>query len=104
MGFFSFGKRVKNQRFNYIPRHYDPAKEDLEERLRMASEESNTEVSKLRIRSGLRQRSRGDKDLEKTLKRSANIRLVVIIGMLIAVSYYLLTSEGITKFIIEMSG
>jgi len=104
MGLPSFGKRVKNQKFNYIPRHYDPAKEDLEERLRMASPEDSSDLAKMRIKSGFKRKARGNKDLEKSLKRSANIRLVVIIGILIAITYYLLTTDTLTRFITRMSG
>ena len=104
MAFFSFGKRVRNQKFNFIPRHYDPAKEELEDRLRMASDESNPEVAKMRIKDGFKRRSRGNKELESSLRRSANIRLLIIIAGLIAVTYYFLNSDGILQFIQRMSG
>lgn len=104
MAFFSFGKRVKNQKFNYIPRHYDPAKEALEDRLRMASDETNPEVAKMRIRDGFKRRARGNKELEASLRRSANIRLLVIVVALVALTYYFLNSDGLLQFIQRMSG
>ena len=104
MAFLSFGKRVKNQKFNYIPRHYDPAKEEMKDRLRMASEESNAEISKMRIRDGFRRKARGNKELERTLKRNANIRLLVIVAILIGITYAFMTSDGLMKFIEKMSG
>lgn len=104
MAFFSFGKRVRNQKFNYIPRHYDPAKEELEDRLRMASDESNPEITKMRIKDGFKRRTRGNKELESSLRRSANIRLLIIIAALIAISYYFLSSDGLLQFIQRMSG
>lgn len=104
MAFFSFGKRVKNQTFNFIPRHYDPAKDDLEDRLRMATDEQNPEIAKMRIKSGFKRKARGNKQLESQLKRSANIRLLLIISALIAASYVLMTSDGIMNFIQTMSG
>ena len=104
MAFFSFGKRVKNQRFNFIPRHYDPAQEDLEDRLRMASDEQNPEIAKMRIKSGFKRKARGNKELETKLRRSANIRLLLIISALVAGSYVFMTSDGIMNFIQSMSG
>jgi hypothetical protein len=35
----SFFKINKNKRFNFIPRYYDPRKEDLEERIRSVERE-----------------------------------------------------------------
>ena len=48
MAFFSFGKRVKPKKFDYIPMHYDAAKEELESRMADygQSEISDTELSR----------------------------------------------------------
>lgn len=104
MAFLSFGKRVKNQKFNYIPRHYDPAKDELEGRLRMASDESNAEISKMRIKHGFKRKARGNKELERSLKRNANIRLFIIIGILIAITIAFMRSDGLLRFVEKMSG
>jgi len=103
MSFFSMGKRVKNQRFNYIPKHYDPAKEDLENRLRMLTDEQNPEMAKMRIRSGFKRKARGNKELATKLRRNANIRLMAIIAFLMVVTYFLMKSEAILQFIERMS-
>lgn len=104
MAFLSFGKRVKNQKFNFIPRHYDPVKDDLEQRLRMASDEDSSEVAKMRIKDGFRRKTRGNKQLEKTLRRSANLRLLIITAILIALGWVLLTSDVVLNFIQTISG
>lgn len=104
MAFFSFGKRVRNQRFTYLPRYYDPAKEDLESRLRMASDEASPELTKMRIKDGLRRRSKGAKEIEKKSNKRSNIRLLLIVGILVLVTYYFLTSDGLLLFIESMSG
>lgn len=102
MGFFGFGKRVKNQRFDYIPRYYDPAKDRLQERLKMASDEATPELTKMRIKDGFKRKSRGNKELERSIKLKSNIRLMIIIAMLILITYYLLSSDGIANFIQSM--
>lgn len=99
-----FGKRVKNNRFSYTPRYYDPVKEDLKNRLRMASEESSPEVTKMRIQSGLKRRGRANKELEQRNRRRANIRLLVIIGFLVFAAYKFLMSDGIQRYIESISG
>lgn len=96
MSFLNFGKRVKNKRFDYIPRYYDPVKEEFRSRLK--ANDPNTlddpELAKMRIRSGLRSKARGNVELKQKLQRSANIRLLVIVGLLVAISYYVLTSNA----------
>ena len=82
MAFFSFGKRVRNQKFNFIPRHYDPAKEELEDRLRMASDESNPEVAKTRIKDDFK---RGNKQLQSSVKPSANIKSILNLGPILMI-------------------
>ena len=101
MGFFSFGKRVKPKKFDYIPMHYDPAKEELEARMRKYGEEkvSDTELAKARIKSGIRMKARGNKDALKTGNREANIRLFIIVTMLVAASYYFLQSQAFNAMI-----
>ena len=62
MAFFSYGKRVKPKKFDYIPMHYDAAKEELESRMAQygQSDVSDSELAKARIRSGIRLKARGE--------------------------------------------
>lgn len=95
MGFFGFGKRVKNQQFNYIPRYYDPAKVKLQERLDMNSTDQSPELSKMRIKDGFSRKSRGNAQLEKEMKLKANIRLIIILAALVVIVYLMLNSQAI---------
>lgn len=101
MGFFSFGKRVKPKKFDYIPMHYDPAKEELQARMAKygQTEVSNKELAKARIKSGIRMKARGNQDALKTGNREANIRLFIIVLMLAGASVYFLQSEAFNVFI-----
>jgi hypothetical protein len=59
-----FGNRVKPKSFGFVPRYYDPAKEELEERIKKykptEDTSDNVENMKNRIKSGLRLKHYGD--------------------------------------------
>ena len=58
---FGFGKRPKPRRFDYVPRFYDEAKEEMEERMKKYDDDmSQEEKAKHRISSGLRSKYYGD--------------------------------------------
>ncbi len=101
MAFFSYGKRVKPKKFDYIPMHYDAAKEELEARMAKygQSDVSDSELAKARIRSGIRLKARGNQEALRSGKREANIRLFVIMMLLAAASYYFIQSEAFNVFI-----
>lgn len=101
MSFFSFGKRVKPKKFDYIPMHYDAAKEELEARMAKYGETeiSDSELAKARIRSGIRMKARGNKEVLKAGKREANIRLFIIVVILLGSSIYFLQSPSFNIFI-----
>lgn len=102
MAFLGFGKRVKNQRFEYVPRYYDASKEALHNRIKMnnpdaSAAKDNAELSKLRIQDGLRRKARGNKELEKKTKRESSIRLLVILIVLIVMAWMFLNSNALTS-------
>ena len=101
MAFFSFGKRVKPKKFDYIPMHYDAAQEELEARMQKygQTEVSDSELAKARIRSGIRLKARGNQEALRAGKKEANIRLFIIILLLFMVSYYFLQSSAFDVFI-----
>ena len=101
MAFFSFGKRVKPKKFDYIPMHYDAAKEELETRMSKYGETeiTDTELAKARIKSGIRLKARGNQEALKAGKKEANIRLFLIIVLLVGASYYFLQSEAFNAMI-----
>lgn len=101
MGFFSFGKRVKNKRFDYIPQHYNAAEDELKERMAKYGETniSDFDLVKARIKSGLRMKARGNQQLLKEGKKQANIRLLIIVVFLVAFSAYYLQSDSFNLFL-----
>ncbi len=93
MALMSFFKRPKHQRFEYNPRHYDPKKEDLEARLRMArkAKDGDPEAMKSRISSGLRRKHIKQKGTGNTKLLNTNMRLIAIIVVLFGLTYVFLT-------------
>ena len=99
MGFINFGKRIKNRKFEYVPRHYDQQKEELEKRLgRYQENKSDTELTKERIRGGFRKKYRvEDEYSSRTQKRSNRILLITLV-VLLFLTYVFLT-EYLPKII-----
>lgn len=94
MALFKFGKTIKHQRFNYIPRHYDPVKEERDARIRAAKglASDDPEAMKARIRMNFRDRSRGStKSQRSSASRRSNMILVITLVVLILFTYILLT-------------
>jgi lipocalin len=92
-----FGKRVRPKSFGFIPRFYDPVKEELNERLAKYKETDDVSVQvdqlKSRIKSGLRQKFYGDPNIRSNVERQSNIRLLFIIITLFLISYVILKSD-----------
>lgn len=96
MGFINFGNRFKHRKFDYIPRYYDPEKEERERLARLYStndDEENTKLATARIRAGFRAKYRAGEDgyANKAKKRSNRLLLYIMIG-LILVCYIFLTN------------
>jgi hypothetical protein len=93
MAFFKFGKTVKHQRFNYIPRFYDPVKEEREERMKAARgiTDNDPEAMKRRIMRNFREKHRGPVKLQQNAARRSNLILVVVLISLLFLTYILLT-------------
>ena len=92
-----FGKRVKPKSFGFIPRFYDPVKEERNERLAKYQETDDASVQvdqlKSRIKSGMRQKFYGDPNVRSNVERQSNIRLLFIIITLFLISYVILKSD-----------
>lgn len=100
MGFIKFNNTPKHQKFNYIPRYYDAAKEDLHNRVKAASgEASDSDVSKARIKAGLRRRYAGREIDTSAAVRKSNIRLFLIIAFLLIAGYMFLSSASLQRMI-----
>lgn len=99
MSLFGFGRRPKPLQFKYVPRYYDPDKEDLDRRVQQASEEGSPEMAKLRIQQGLR-RGYGKHSVDKSkIRRTSNLRLVTIIIVLSTLVYLVLSSNFFLRFV-----
>lgn len=79
------------KRFEYTPRHYDPDKEELEDRIRQIKQEMGYDVERTpgkhssTIRRGSFRRAREQAKVKAS--RASNIRLVVILAMLLLIAY-----------------
>ncbi len=107
MGLFSFGKQTRHQKFKFIPRFYDPEKEDLENRLRRYKDGdslSDQELAKERIKSGFQTRSRMGTSISRKESTTSVIRLIVIIMMLVLITYFIMTSDKFITIIENLSG
>ncbi|MEL7022008.1 MAG: hypothetical protein AAGK47_10385 [Bacteroidota bacterium] len=91
MALLNFFKTPRHQRYNYIPRFYDPKKEDLEERLRIMEgvKSGDTEDIKKRISGGFRASSyaSGASTYRNKQVVRSNIMLIVIVVVLCLLAY-----------------
>lgn len=84
----SIFKTSKNKRFNFKPRYYDEAKAELDARLKSIKKDIELQ-EKNQIQKGLLQSNWRRNKLIKEQKKSNN-RLVIIIGVLLLVAYWIL--------------
>ncbi|MBK6950507.1 MAG: hypothetical protein IPH24_00255 [Crocinitomicaceae bacterium] len=87
--FSIFTPPSKYKRFEYTPQFYDPEKEAREKRLKqLEAEEDIKAIQKGEKPISFRHGSRHVVDY-KTQMRKSNIRLVIILGIVILIVYYL---------------
>ncbi len=92
MGFLNFGSRIKHRKFDYIPRYYDPAKEELEQRLKRYKREGDEkELLKERIRGGFKRKYSTSSTTGAGAQRNKILLLIIVI--LCALTYILLTKH-----------
>ncbi|MDH3245544.1 MAG: hypothetical protein OEM26_13085 [Saprospiraceae bacterium] len=93
MAFFSFFKTPRHQKFKYVPRYYDPQKEQLDKIVAQAKGEglSDTELAKARISSAFRKRGGGSNEYARRMTRRSNRLLIIILIVLFGLTYLLLT-------------
>lgn len=101
-----FKKRIRNKQFDYLPRFYDPIKDDLEGRLGQYKDDvDQVNRAKDSIRGGFNKKSRSSKSSIGTQARvQSNIRLAIIILVLALLSYLILKSDIFFKFAEAISG
>ena len=91
-----------HQKFNYKPMHYDPRKEELEDRLRTLAELQRDDIAgaKSRISSGIRSGYLADQTYRQQQIRRSNLVIVGVVIMLLVLGYLLLNVylPELTKF------
>lgn len=89
MGVPRFIKLPGHKRFEYSPRHWDPEKEEFEERVRQIRQEIGEDVprdpNKTTIKRGSFRQVRQQTKVRAT--RSSNLRLIVILVALLVIAY-----------------
>ena len=105
MALFSFFRTPKHQKFNYIPRYYNPQKERLQEILNDARGEgkSDAEIAKSRISNSFRRRTGSYRSPNQGFMSRSNILLLAIIVVLFGLTYLLLTVY-LPEFIAKIEG
>lgn len=97
MAFLRIFRTPKPQQYRYIPRFYDPDKEDLENRLRRIQESKEDKVAgvKSRLEGGFMRKGGGysadSRRIRSGQARRSNARLLVILVALIILSIYFLS-------------
>ncbi len=98
------GRRIRPKIFGFVPRHYDPEKEAIERSVsNYAQTEDKVELSKDRIKMGLRGGYRGNNALKKAETRKSNFRLFYVLIIIVVATILLLRSRGITEFLEAIS-
>jgi Flp pilus assembly protein TadB len=81
-------KTERNQRYDYIPRYYDPEKEALQERINQINKAKEGDLTAIRgrMRDNMR-RQRDKKGASKQITRSSiTFSIVLVVLMLIAIA------------------
>jgi hypothetical protein len=93
MALSRFFKTPNHRQFDYIPRHWNPRKEDLEKRLESAQKKTSKDVAGMKARiSGSMRRGGSFADTKRTRSSyifRSNLMLLGIVIVLVAVSYLL---------------
>ena len=106
MSLFGFGRRVTPNRFDYKPRYYDPAKEELEKRLKNIRREDHSMDSdsiRERLSLGFKYRT-GRGEGYKAESRKSNLRVVIILLALLVLTVFLINSPKILKLLSYLDG
>ena len=92
MAFLNPFKTPKHQKYKYIPRYWEPEKEDLEERVRQATpgQKNDPADMKGRISRGFSRRAHIRGNTAAGDYRKSALRLMLIIAALVILSYILI--------------
>jgi len=111
MGLIGFNRARKPNGFTFIPRYYNAAKEDLDNRLgrfidpektKSLTEEERIELAKSRIKMSLQSKTK-KYVTDKSQEKNSNKRLLIIIVVLFMLAYLILQSGSILSFVSKVS-
>lgn len=91
MKFRFLNKTIENRRFDYQPMHYDERKEWLNQKRELYRKMENNELSAEERRAVLRDNLRkeyGRAEFRKGQQRTSNIRILILIGLIVALGYF----------------
>jgi hypothetical protein len=96
MALFKIGGGIKPQKFNYIPRYYDPVKEEREARIReaMGTADMDPESIKDRIKRNYRDRQVGSLKIRRKEKARSNLTFILALILLTCLAYILIGKFG----------
>lgn len=100
MARFSIFRTPKAKKFEYLPRYWDPEKEELEARLSRfkGKAHEDKEIIKTRISSGFRAKYSPEmRSRSRAIRQSNTIRMAIFVILLLIAVIYL--SEKIPKFV-----
>jgi hypothetical protein len=93
MALFRFFRTPKHQQYDYIPRYWNPQKEELEERLKRIDDMKNgdAEAIKARLSGGFKRGGggyqRGNAQFRRRQARRSNMTLLLVLVVLVFLSY-----------------
>ena len=89
MALLRFFRVPRHQRYKYIPRYWDPKKEEIEDRLKRIkdSQDGNIDATKARIAGGFRRGFSDDLKARRAGVFRSNMLLLGIIALLLFASY-----------------
>lgn len=92
MPFLKPFKLPKYNKFEYKPRYWNPKKEELENRLKLAEgmNGNDTDAIKARIQYNLRRNKKVNKSLLQRQRMRSNLMLIAIVAILIVLTYMIL--------------
>ena len=94
MALLSFFKKPKHRNFKYVPRYWDEDKEDLNRRIKQAQSKEDIDIVKSRISKTFKGKHNPKMGFRSTQVRRSNMRLVLIIGILIVLTYIVMMRLG----------
>lgn len=92
MALLRFFRVPKHRKFDYKPRHWDPEKEEMDERLKRIDEiqRNGVSASKARISGSFRKSYKGNSEYRKSQVVRSNLILFGVIFILVLLSAFFL--------------